>query len=44
MPAKDVKTVGEWHLSQPMPTVGTCVEADGVVGDPPVASGVVFGW
>ena len=41
---KAVNVVGEWHSSQVMPTVGTCVAVDGAVGDPPAASGVVLGW
>ena len=44
MPTKEVNTVAEWHFSQLMPTVGTWVEADGAVGEPPAASGVTFGW
>ena len=44
MPANDVKFVGEWHRSHAMPTAGTCVCGEGVVGDPPEASGGVFGW
>jgi hypothetical protein len=44
MPANEVKTVGEWHRSQAMPTTGTWVAAEGAVGEPPAASGVVFGW
>jgi hypothetical protein len=42
--ANDVNVEGEWHFSQVMPTVGTCVADEGAVGDPPEASGVVFGW
>jgi len=44
MPANDVNALGEWHFSQAMPTEGTCVADDGTVGEPPAASGVVFGW
>jgi hypothetical protein len=43
MPANDVKTVGEWHFSQAMPTAGMCVLDEGAVGDPPAASGITFG-
>ena len=42
--ANEVKTVGEWHISQAMPTVGMCVAAEGAVGEAPARSGVVFGW
>jgi hypothetical protein len=44
MPANEVNTVGEWHFSQATPTAGTWVCDEGVVGEPPAASGIVFGW
>jgi hypothetical protein len=44
MPAKVVNADAAWHFSHGMPTAGTCVAADGAVGEPPAARGGVFGW
>jgi hypothetical protein len=43
MPANDVYTDAEWQRSHAIPTVGTWVDVDGAVGDPPAARGVVLG-
>jgi hypothetical protein len=33
-----------WHPSHAIPGTGTCVEADGAVGNPPAAKGIIMGW
>jgi hypothetical protein len=43
MPEKAVKLVLEWHASQAIPAAGTWVDADGAVGDPPAANGIILG-
>jgi hypothetical protein len=43
MPAKEVNTVFEWHISHAIVPLGIWVDDDGEVGDPPAAKGIAIG-
>ncbi len=44
VPENAVKLVFEWQASHAMPATGIWVEVDGVVAEPPAASGIILGW